>query len=71
MKTLKRFKSWFLNRFLPMWAKETVLRDNRNLQKEVAALQEELARKTAFIDGMVAGIKWQRRIVINTMEGKK
>lgn len=71
MKTLKRIKEWFLNRFLPMWAKETVLADNRQLQNEVAALKEELQRKDAYINGMVAGMKSLRRIVIKTTEEKK
>lgn len=71
MKILKRIKAWFLNRFLPMWAKETVLEDNRRLQQEVAALRHELAEKTAYINGMTAGTKSLRRIVINTTEEKK
>ena len=66
MKILKRIKEWFLNRFLPMWAKETVLADNRRLQNEVAALKEELERKDAYINGMTVGMKGLRRIVINT-----
>ena len=66
MKILKRIKEWFLNRFLPMWAKETVLADNRRLQKELTELRSELEQKTAYINGMAAGIKSQRRIVINT-----
>lgn len=71
MNLLTRIKDWFLNRFLPMWAKETLLQDNRNLQNEVAALREKLARKEAYISGMEAGIKSQRRIIINTTEEKK
>ena len=32
-------KKWLLNHFLPMWAKETVLWENRQLRKENRALQ--------------------------------
>lgn len=71
MKILKRIKQWFLNRFLPMWAKETVLADNKRLQQENAELRHELEQKTAYINGMVAGMKSLRRIVINTTEEKK
>lgn len=71
MKILKRIKNWFLNRFLPMWAKETVLKDNRKLLQEVEDLQNELAQKNAYINGLVAGTKSLRRIVINTTEEKK
>lgn len=66
MKILKRIKEWFLNRFLPMWAKEMVLADNRRLQQELSELRNELEQKTAYINGMAAGVKSLRRIVINT-----
>lgn len=68
---MKRIKRWFLDRFLPMWAKETVLADNKNLQAENKRLKEELSQKEAYINGLMAGIKSQRRIVINTTEGTK
>lgn len=68
---LKKFKNWLCNHFLPMWAKETVLADNKNLQAENRRLKEELSQKEAYIDGLMAGIKSQRRIVINTTEGTK
>lgn len=63
---MKRIKTWFLEHFLPMWAKETVYADNRRLKAEVVELRHELAVKDAYIAGMGAGIKSQRRIVINT-----
>lgn len=68
---LKKFKNWLCNHFLPMWAKETVLADNKNLQAENRRLKEELSQKEAYINGLMAGIKSQRRIVINTTEGTK
>ena len=71
MKLTKRIKAWFLDRFLPMWAKETVLADNRRLQLQVAELREQLDQKEAYIAGLMAGMKSQRRIVINTAEEKK
>ena len=71
MKIVRKIKQWFLNRFLPMWAKETVLEDNRRLKEEVSELQERLKEKDAYIAGMAAGMRSQRRIVINTMEEKK
>ena len=67
-----KVKIWFLDRFLPMWAKETVLSDNRKLQQEVAYLRAELEKKNAYINGLMTGIKSQRRLVINnTREEKK
>ena len=60
-----------MNRFLPMWAKETILDENEKLRRQVAELREELDRKEAYAQGLLAGIKSQRRIVINTTEDKK
>lgn len=68
---LRKFRNWLCNHFLPMWAKETVLADNKNLQAENRRLKEELSQKEAYINGLMAGIKSQRRIVINTTEGTK
>lgn len=68
---MRRLKNWLYNHFLPMWAKETVLVDNRRLLEEVKDLRQQLERKDAYIAGLEAGIRAQRRIIINTGEGKK
>ncbi len=68
---MKKIKNWFINRFLPMWAKETVLQDNRRLLQEVSLLRQELDMKKAYIAGLENGIKAQRRIIINAGEVKK
>jgi hypothetical protein len=68
---IRKIKKWFWDRFLPMWAKETLLTDNRILQREVENLRAEIEKKDAYIRGLENGIKAQRRIVINTSEVKK
>ena len=68
---MKMIKEWFLGRFLPAWAKETVLADNRKLQEENERLLVQLSEKDAYIEGLHIGLKNQRRIVINTGEVKK
>lgn len=35
-------KKWLINNFLPLWAKETVLADNRRLKRKVEKLEQEL-----------------------------
>ena len=35
-------KKWLIEHFLPMWAKETVLRDNRIYRQEVARLDDRI-----------------------------
>ena len=68
---MKKIKNWLCNRFLPMWMKETVLQENKRLQAENEKLLVLLAEKDAYIDGLQAGIKSLRRVVINTGEVKK
>lgn len=68
---MKKIKNWFLNHFLPMWAKETVLADNRKLMREVSLLRQELDKQKAYIAGLETGIKAQRRIIFNAGEVKK
>ena len=68
---MRRLKNWLYTRFLDVWLKETLLEDNRKLSREIENLREELARKNAYISGLEAGIRAQRRIIINTGEVKK
>ena len=68
---MKKLKNWFLNRFLPMWAKETVFHDNKVLTEEVLQLRNQLAEKEAYISGMEVGLRSMRKIVIHTGEGNK
>lgn len=68
---MKKIKNWFYSRFLPMWAKESVFADYKKLQAENERLLVQLAEKEAYIEGLHAGMRHQRRIVINTGEVKK
>lgn len=50
-------KKWLLERFLPMWAKETVLKENRRLQLELHRVREENQRLQAYIRGLREGVR--------------
>lgn len=50
-------KRWLIEHFLPMWAKETVLRDNRELKRQIRHLQQQLQIKDAYIQGLKMGAK--------------
>lgn len=63
---MMRIKLWLINKILPVWAKEGLLRDNERLTKENQKLKAENDQLNAYIAGLEAGIKAQRRVVINT-----
>lgn len=50
-------KNYLVNKFLPMWAKETVLRENRLLKQENQALQQEIDRLDAYARGLKTGLR--------------
>lgn len=62
---MKRFKAWLYDKFLPMWAKETLLEDNKRVLNTNRELSQEIKRLQAYIDGLERGIKAQRKTVIN------
>ena len=45
-------KNWLIQRFLPLWAKETVLRENRELREEIARLRSNVRELESYIRGM-------------------
>lgn len=53
-------KKWFLERCLPMWAKETVMKDNARLCRENRALREENIRLRCYIRGLHRGLRGGR-----------
>lgn len=56
-------KQWFYQRFLPMWAKQTLLQEYRSLQNENQSLQCRVRELESHIRGMEKGCK---RIIIQT-----
>lgn len=59
-------KKWFLERFLPMWAKETVLSDNRSLKRQNRKLRQENEQLLSYIRGLETGIRAVKRITVST-----
>ena len=54
-------KKWFLEHFLPMWAKQTVLQDNRELFKQNRQLRQQIKELKAYIRGLELGLRAVRR----------
>ena len=59
-------KKWLMEHFLPMWAKQTLLEDNKALRREVRALRQENRELTAYLRGLEQGVKAMRKISIYT-----
>ena len=54
-------KKWLTAHFLPLWAKETVLRDNRNLQAENELLRQKIRELESYIQGIHMGMRRRRQ----------
>ena len=52
--------NWLTQKFLPLWAKETVLRDNRNLRVENEALRQKVKELESYIQGIHLGLRGRR-----------
>lgn len=53
-------KKWLIDRFLPMWAKETVLRENRLLREENDFLWQQNRELERYIQGIRLGMRRAR-----------
>lgn len=54
-------KKWLTENFLPLWAKETVLRDNRNLRAENEMLRQKVRELETYIQGIHLGLRGRRK----------
>lgn len=54
-------KKWLQERFLPMWAKETVLQENRSLRQENERLFNRVRQLEAYIRGLHRGSRYPLR----------
>lgn len=59
-------KKWLQNNFLPMWAKETLLAEKRQLEQENLEKQQKINELKAYIQGMQSGLRaWKRIRYVN------
>lgn len=54
-------RKWLTENFLPLWAKETVLRDNKLLRAENEALRQKLGELESYIRGIHRGLRGGRK----------
>ena len=55
-------KKWLQNNFLPMWAKETLLAEKRQQERENLEKQQKINELKAYIQGMQSGLRAWKRI---------
>ena len=65
---IRKIKHWLYNKYLPLYLRESLLQENEKLRKENGKLRESILERDAYIDGLEAGIRAQRRIIINTTD---
>jgi len=63
-------KKWLIEKWLPIWAKETVLSDNRQLQQENEMLRQKVRQLEAYIRGLESGMRVNKRINIYNRGGE-
>lgn len=63
-------KKWLQDQFLPMWAKQTLLWEKQQLERENLALRQEIDRLEAYVDGLKTGIRAGKRVKIINRGGE-
>ncbi len=61
---IKRFYTWLRVKFLPEWARRSLVEENQRLERKLAQANKEIARLEAYIDGMNNALRRQRPVVM-------
>ena len=61
-------KNWLTDKFLPMWAKQTVLAENKQLHRQNRLLRQENRELEAYIWGLESGIRAGKKVQIYARE---
>ena len=54
-------KKWLQTHYLPMWAKQTLLWEKQQLERENLTLRQEVERLEAYISGLKIGLRAKGR----------
>lgn len=54
-------KQWLQKHYLPMWAKQTLLWEKQQLERENLILRQELERLEAYVSGLKTGLRAKNR----------
>ena len=61
---MAKWKQWLYRKFLPAYCRDKLLEENRALGDLVKSQAQEIAKLNAYIDGMEAALRHQKRITI-------
>lgn len=62
---MSKIKAWIINKFLPAWCKDTLMRENQALARKNQQQAQEIAQLRAYIDGLEYAVKRRTQIVVN------
>lgn len=68
---MKKIKRWLVERFLPVYLKEELVKENERLREELQELRTHVRELNAYAEGLEYGLRSQRRLVVNSREGRK
>lgn len=68
---MKKIKRWLVERFLPVYLKEELMEENKRLREELQELRTHVRELNAYAEGLEYGLRSQRRLVVNSREGRK
>ena len=67
---IRRLHGWLVTRFLPVWAKETILEENKRLRAELEQQRAESRERRAYARGLEEGLSALHGMRLNiTLEG--
>ena len=62
---MRRLKRWLVEKYLPTWAKQTILEENEKLKEQLRQREAELTDLRGYCAGLETGLRALRRITIN------
>ena len=67
---MRRLRHWLIERYLPVWAKETILEENKRLRAELEQQRAENRELRAYARGLEEGFSALHGMKFNiTLEG--
>lgn len=66
---MRALKEWLVRRYLPAWAKHTILEDNAHLAQELDAARREAEQLRAYLRGLERSLRVLQELHITVNGG--